>query len=305
MQLNNLPKRAAASFCFNLFSLLAMISCSGTAAGQFNPDPVRSNGTTNEPAVVRTQGHSLQTNPNAGFPSRLLNNASQPRDQTATPPIASKQISIQPSGQRVFNQNIEPSSGAPIPIDASPTQRTPDTMVQPASWTTEPTNPKKNAFQTREAIELKPSSKETSNSISKPKSSWATALSMMFSLAIVLCLFFIIAWLFRRTQPNTFAKLPSEVVQIMGRTAMAPRQQVYVVRFGSKMLLVSHQPGQTQTLGEITDVEEVQRLAGLCEANQPNSITHSFRDALRQVTSGKSDSDSRTPRRIRTDLKKA
>ena len=106
----------------------------------------------------------------------------------------------------------------------------------------------------------------------------------------------IIAWLFRKSQPVNFAKLPSEVVQVMGRTAMAPRQQVYVVRFGSKMLLVSHQPGQTQTLGEITDLDEVQRLAGLCEANQPSSISHSFRDVLKQVASGQKDREPRSRR---------
>ena len=68
---------------------------------------------------------------------------------------------------------------------------------------------------------------------------------------------------------------------------MTPRQQMFVVRFGSKLLLISHQPGQTQTLGEITDSDEVQRLAGLCEANHPGSISNSFRDVLKQVTSGK------------------
>jgi flagellar biogenesis protein FliO len=273
-----------------LLSVLASLgfaSCYGNALGQFNSDPKRSGGMTNEPAVVRPQGHRLQTNLNGKPESGLPSNSFQPRAQDHQASQAPEPFSVQPSGQRVFNQNA------------------PEAMVQPASWTTEPVSLKKDAGKIVEPIELKPSSKEALNSISKPKSSWATALSMMFSLAIVLCLFFIIAWLFRRTQPNSVAKLPSEVVQVMGRTAMAPRQQVYVLRFGSKMLLVSHQPGQTQTLGEITDPEEVQRLAGLCEANQPNSISHSFRDVLRQVASGRSDVESRTSSRRRSNLKEA
>ncbi|HUP82444.1 MAG TPA: flagellar biosynthetic protein FliO, partial [Pirellula sp.] len=84
------------------------------------------------------------------------------------------------------------------------------------------------------------------------------------------------------------------VVQVMGRSPMAPRQQMYVVRFGSKLLLISHQPGQTQTLCEISDSDEVQRLAGLCEANLPGSISNSFLDVLKQVTSGKLEPESRT-----------
>ncbi|MFY7874014.1 MAG: flagellar biosynthetic protein FliO [Pirellula sp.] len=293
----------------SVFVTLSFASCYGTALGQFNSDPKRAGGMTNEPTVVRPQGHSLQTNGNGnGNPaSRMPSNSFQPRAQDSQAAPAPETFSVQPSGQRVFNQNIQPSQSDTSRFNTStnPNQNAPDAMVQPASWTTEPVSLKKDAGKIVEPIELKPSSKEALNSISKPKSSWATALSMMFSLAIVLCLFFIIAWLFRRTQPNSMAKLPSEVVQVMGRTAMAPRQQVYVLRFGSKMLLVSHQPGQTQTLGEITDPEEVQRLAGLCEANQPNSISHSFRDVLRQVASGRSDVEPRTSSRRRSNLKEA
>ena len=291
----------------SVFVTLSFASCYGTALGQFNSDPKRSGGMTNEPTVVRPQGHSLQTNGNGNPASRQPSNSFQPRAQDSQAAPAPEPFSVQPSGQRVFNQNIQPSQSDTSRFNTStnPNQNAPDAMVQPASWTTEPVSLKKDAGNIVEPIELKPSSKEALNSISKPKSSWATALSMMFSLAIVLCLFFIIAWLFRRTQPNSMAKLPSEVVQVMGRTAMAPRQQVNVLRFGSKMLLVSHQPGQTQTLGEITDPEEVQRLAGLCEANQPNSISHSFRDVLRQVASGRSDVEPRTSSRRRSNLKEA
>ncbi len=107
-----------------------------------------------------------------------------------------------------------------------------------------------------------------------------------------------VVWIVKKSQPHSFVKLPGDVVQVMGRTPMAPRQQMYVVRFGSKLLLISHQPGQTQTLGEITDADEVQRLAGLCEANQPGSISNSFREVLKQATLGKPDRDSRASDRL-------
>ena len=121
---------------------------------------------------------------------------------------------------------------------------------------------------------------------------------MFFSLAVVLSFFLLVAWLVKKSQPNSFLKLPGDVVQVLGRTPMAPRQQMYVVRFGSKLLLISHQPGQTQTLGEITDADEVQRLAGLCEANHPGSISNSFRDVLKQVTLGKSDPEPKSGLRL-------
>ena len=77
--------------------------------------------------------------------------------------------------------------------------------------------------------------------------------------------------------------LPNEVIEVLGRSTMGPRQQLYVLRFGSKLILVSQQPGETQALGEITDQEEAARLAGLCEANRPESISNSFKEVFRQV----------------------
>lgn len=174
------------------------------------------------------------------------------------------------------------------------------TGVQQARWSSESSSAKVENPKARTPLELKPRTKEASGSVDKPKSTWAAAMSMFFSLAIVISLFLFIAWLFRKSQPNTFQKLPTGVLQVLGSTVMAPRQQVYVVRFGNKMLLVSHQPGQTQTLGEITDVDEVHRLAGLCESNQPTSVSHSFRDVLRHVASGRSDVESQPNARKRT-----
>ncbi len=173
--------------------------------------------------------------------------------------------------------------------------------VQPAAWNAPapsvvsnlPVEPPRiqattrGAIPERKAIELKSPSKGLEGSVEKPKSTSANVLTMVFALTIVVSLFLIMAWLLRKSQPASFVKLPGDVVQVMGRTPMAPRQQMYVVRFGSKLLLVSHQPGQTQTLCEITDPDEVQRLAGLCEANMPSSISGSFRDVFQQIASGK------------------
>jgi flagellar biogenesis protein FliO len=234
----------------------------------------------NDPAIVRPSGYSIQQ-PNAVPSGAVPSNAAQ--------------FTVLPNGQRVFSQpNPEQVTAPERNVAAS--------AVQPASYTSSPSgsSPSIDGKKAKAPIELKSRSKESSGSVDKPKSTWAAGLSMFFSLLIVLSLFLLIAWLFRKSQPGAFVRLPTGVVQVMGRTAMAPRQQVYVVRFGNKLLLISHQPGQTQTLGEITDIDEVQRLAGMCEANQPNSVTHSFRDILRQVASGKPDQEPRASYRNRS-----
>ena len=241
--------------------------------------------TQNDPTVVRPAGFNLQ--------------ASAPQTPLAPQPI------VQPNGQRIFNQNTNnPQSNTPPSFPnngqstgmSAPAANDIKSAVQPASWTSDsPSIPTKavatgaNRSTIRAPLELKPSTKDKGQSLDKPSSTWAATLSMFFSLSIVLCFFLLVAWLIKKAQPTSFLKLPNDVVQVMGRTPMAPRQQMYVVRFGSKLLLISHQPGQTQTLGEITDADEVQRLAGLCEANHPGSISNSFRDVLKQVTLGKTE----------------
>lgn len=277
------PRNAICRFCVGiLFLIHPSIYLIGFANAQSQPLWQQNPSSPNDPTLVRQSGVSIQQ--------------PIPQNQSAAPP------SIQSNGQRVYapipNSNAAPGNAVPGNTVSGNTFATSnDAMrseVQPASWKSEsPTTtfPSTSKSKSRAPLELRPSSKDNTQSLDKPKSSWAAALSMFFSLAVVLSFFLLVAWLVKKSQPNSFLKLPGDVVQVLGRTPMAPRQQMYVVRFGSKLLLISHQPGQTQTLGEITDPDEVQRLAGKCEANHPGSISNSFRDVLKQVTLGKSETE--------------
>ena len=102
------------------------------------------------------------------------------------------------------------------------------------------------------------------------------------SLGVVLGLFLVVAWAVRRTAPGGAVVLPSEVVEVLGRSALAGKAQVHLVRCGNKLLLVSLSPTGVETLTEITDPEEVSRLAGLCRQTLPGSTTAAFRQVLQQ-----------------------
>ncbi len=136
-------------------------------------------------------------------------------------------------------------------------------------------------------IPFKSSTERAGNKVDAPRSPWAATFSMLISLFLVVVLFMGVTLMIRKSQPKQFQKLPHEVIEVLGRTTMGPRQQLVVLRFGSKLILVSQQPGETQSLGEITDVAETHRLAGLCESQRPESITNSFRDVLRNVVQPK------------------
>jgi flagellar protein FliO/FliZ len=106
--------------------------------------------------------------------------------------------------------------------------------------------------------------------------------SMLGSLAIVLGLFFGLAWFMRRGLPKGSRVVPSEVLEVLGRAPLAARQQMHVVRFGHKLVLVSVSAGGAEPLAEITDAAEVDRLAGICQQTQANSATNAFRHVFRQ-----------------------
>jgi flagellar biogenesis protein FliO len=84
------------------------------------------------------------------------------------------------------------------------------------------------------------------------------------SLALVLGIFFLIAWALRWASPRSMRTVPSEVLETLGRVRLDGRQQAHLLRLGNKLLLVSVSAAGAETLTEITDLLEVNRLVGLC-----------------------------------------
>jgi flagellar biogenesis protein FliO len=98
------------------------------------------------------------------------------------------------------------------------------------------------------------------------------------SLGIVLGLFLVVVWAVRRGLPKGAGMLPSDVIEVLGRAPLVDKQNVHLIRCGSKLLLVCIAPGSVQTLTEITDPDEVERLTGLCQTKR--GPTASFRATL-------------------------
>jgi len=103
------------------------------------------------------------------------------------------------------------------------------------------------------------------------------------SLTAVLGLFFLVAWMLRRASPGRAGNLPPEVFETLGRAALAAHQQVHLLRCGNKLLLVSVTAGAAETLTEISDPAEVERLVGLCRQTRSGGSPATFRQSLRQA----------------------
>jgi flagellar biogenesis protein FliO len=104
-------------------------------------------------------------------------------------------------------------------------------------------------------------------------------------LAVVLGLFLVVAWAFRRAAPSGYAPLPDEAVESLGRAALGHQLQVQLVRCGGKLVLLSVTPSGAEPLTEITEPDEVTRLVALCRQSQPNSASQAFRQVFQQFAS--------------------
>ena len=97
--------------------------------------------------------------------------------------------------------------------------------------------------------------------------------STLFSLGLVLGLFLATAAIAHRyMKPPVKQELPSSVMEVLGSISLPtqPRQQAILMRLGQRVLLLSSHAGQTCTLAEFTDPDEVALLLAQCK-NQRDS----------------------------------
>ncbi len=104
------------------------------------------------------------------------------------------------------------------------------------------------------------------------------------ALAFVLGLFFLCTWLLRRGSKKHATILPAEVVSVLGRVALAPKQMAELLRVGNKLVLVALTPEGAKSLTEVTDAVEVDRLMGLCQKAVPNSSSREFDRVFRELS---------------------
>ncbi len=132
---------------------------------------------------------------------------------------------------------------------------------------------------------LSPSRRSRPNSLAgkrNPPGGLSSLVTVASSLATVVGLFFVLAWVMKRAGPKGSRPLPGDVVEVLGRAPLAGRQQMHLLRCGGKLLLVSVTAETAETLTEITDPDEVTRLVSLCRQGQPGSTTAAFRQLLDQ-----------------------
>lgn len=207
---------------------------------------------------------------------------------------------MRPCAAQVANAPVQvPSSAAepdPFTLAAppAPSNAAPPMDVEPSttlSTTTAPNDPSVPELlqATTHLSELprleRPGEKRDAATLS-PSADASTLVTVGGSLTLVLGLFLLVTWALRRNVPSGSSQLPREVVEMLGRAPLPGRQQMHLVRLGSKLLLLNVTPNGAETLSEVTDPIEVDRLVGFCHQRAPHSSTAAFHSVLEELSRG-------------------
>jgi len=134
---------------------------------------------------------------------------------------------------------------------------------------------------------LKPE-REASISKRNAKSPLPSIPTLLGSVGIVVGLFLIVAWMTKRGMPKQAPFLPREALEVLGRQRFGGKQELQLLRLGNKLVLIHVAPGHVESVAEVTDPEEVDRLTGLCFQTKPNSSSRGFQQTLDQFSKDKS-----------------
>lgn len=113
---------------------------------------------------------------------------------------------------------------------------------------------------------------------------WESVATTLSALAIVIGSILICSWLVRRGNRKNASALPRDVVSVLGRVPLAARHVAQLIRVGNKLVLISLTPAGAETLTEVSDPAEVDRLVGLCQQADPHSTTKAFEQVFKQLS---------------------
>ncbi len=83
-------------------------------------------------------------------------------------------------------------------------------------------------------------------------------------LAVVIGGYLGLVWLLRMINPGGSGAIPREVLEVVGSAPLNSKQNLQLIRLGSKLLLMMHGPEGTQPIGEVNDPVEVEQLLAMC-----------------------------------------
>ena len=117
------------------------------------------------------------------------------------------------------------------------------------------------------------------------------------ALAGVLALIMLLAWGYRQVS-SSGGKLrgmlrgpQTTLMEVVGRTPLSPRQSLYLVRIGPRLVLLGAAQDAVRALDVIDDPDLVARLLGQAASQRGDSSTAAFRQTLEEQAQGYDEQD--------------
>ena len=133
------------------------------------------------------------------------------------------------------------------------------------------------------AVERTPLGQSSSASVSSnptpPETDSGWVLGTLTALGLVIALILLLRWGWLK-MGGRVAVGSSPVVEVLSRTAVAPRNHVLLLRVGGRILVVGDSSAGLRTLASVEDPDEVASLLQDVTAAKPSSISGSFRQLL-------------------------
>jgi flagellar biogenesis protein FliO len=114
---------------------------------------------------------------------------------------------------------------------------------------------------------------------------FSPVVSVVGSLLIVISVFLIFTFLFKKISPNAVQVLPKEVFENLGKTFISQKLQVNLLRLGNRLILVSSTNDTLTPITEITDPDEVVAVLGMCRQLNNNGINKFHQNLTSQLNS--------------------
>jgi flagellar biogenesis protein FliO len=137
---------------------------------------------------------------------------------------------------------------------------------------------------------------------------WTT----LSSLGLVIALILVIAKVWKKHGPLVVETVPADALELLGKRHIDQRQTVYLMRLGSRILVLGSSAAGLQPLAEVTDPVEVDYLAGLCRRKESGQSAASAFGSLFKTRSplradedaptGSQPAERRLAERLRRDL---
>ncbi|MEM6749888.1 MAG: flagellar biosynthetic protein FliO [Planctomycetota bacterium] len=118
-------------------------------------------------------------------------------------------------------------------------------------------------------------------------------LNTLGALGVVIAAILVARWFLTKRLGLGSPVGPSPSVEVLSRTAIAPKSHVLLLRVGPRVLVVSDSSAGARTLSEVDDPEEVAQLLESVHASQSKSFAGGFRSALAKIQQQADDTDPR------------